>query len=415
MEQYYKIRKLFEKLIDYEAGYLEIFEDINYIIYQGNKTYIQTFSTLELFKILLHEYIYQFLEKYQVDEIEDLPEEVKSNFLKEIESLKKEYKSITKSEYIEICKNDFGEILKNIRQYRKLTKAQLSRNICDIRTISRIENGDIDCPTDLLDHFSEELHFDFRDFQNEIYYCKTLNAYFVVKEFFDAISNYDIIAVKNIILKMENLKEFSTGHNLQMLYYAKALVAIEMDKEIEQSKNYCLKGIAADGKIFDLNNLSIENYTHMEQILIHTYAYNLKIQGKYEQAKKIFSFILSILDDYPKTKYKHYYKYAEKEKSLYMSCIQNLSAIAYLECHYTLGLSYTQKGFEFICQHNVTFYIPILLQKEFCHLCRLKRYEEAIKTYNISLYIAERMKNEALVKSLQADYQELIIDTKELE
>lgn len=48
-------------------------------------------------------------------------------------------------------------------------------------------------------------------------------------------------------------------------------------------------------------------------------------------------------------------------------------------------------------------------------MCRLKRYEEAIKTYNISLYIAERMKNEALVKSLQADYQELIIDTKEFE
>lgn len=104
-------------------------------------------------------------------------------------------------------------------------------------------------------------------------------------------------------------------------------------------------------------------YTHIEQILIHTYACNFKIQGEYKQAKKIFSFILSILDDYPKTKYKHYYKYAEK--SLYMSCIQNLSAIAYLECNYILDYLIYKKDLNLFVNTILLFISQFFYKKNF--------------------------------------------------
>lgn len=414
MTHYREIIQLYNILSDT----LDVLEDeeYNYIItytdnINSNIIFTRNISDdNDMFLILLHEYKYDFLESHNVEQVKDLSEPDKNNYFIQLNSLKESFYKITKRCYSQKDESGFGTILNQIRTRKKYSKKELSKSLCTTRTLSRIEDNDIPCPLSLSSFFTYRLNIDLIKCYNDLNLFGTLEAYFIINDFFSIVETRNKKKLKEIISKMENLPEMHSDINLKHLLYPKIL-DYSTDNKIEEAMNCCFVALQlnTNANTFDVQSINLKLYTYIDYIILAALAYCYMALNKIDKAEKILKSIAIILEEYTNIEY---IQNIEKEKQLYQMVCINLAAIHYRHKDYINALKYVETGISFAYLKNNLYLLSAFYQKKFCILCRLHRWEEAQLAYNIAYYTAIQTGKEddkELLKTLKNDYDELYL------
>lgn len=281
--------------------------------------------------------------------------------------------------------NHFGELLKEIRMSNNLTLKELADDICSIRQLSRIENGESNPSIYILHNLSGKLNIDLQEYYRIDFTSGSFKTYNLRLKIGDLIAQGKDESLKKLISELEDKEEFIEGENRQYILYGKAICSTYLDKDYNLSNKYCLKGIFIEDPSFNIDNMQNDLYSNISLTLINLMAGNFDRMGKKEISAKVLKKLMIILDNYILNNPFPMYRSLDFEKKLYQSTSCNLSKIYMYNKKYEESLVYVDKGISFSIKENYMRFLPELLAQKSRLLLKMGCKDEASETYNMCL------------------------------
>jgi transcriptional regulator with XRE-family HTH domain len=125
----------------------------------------------------------------------------------------------------------FGMLLQELRKKHNMSREKLAENICTTKQIYRLEKGTSEPSIYLLHQLSIKFNMDLNEYYKMYFTKNTLVGLEGTKTINLAIENENLDLIKSLIEKYESLEDFKQGHNLQHIYYGKALLSALSDKD----------------------------------------------------------------------------------------------------------------------------------------------------------------------------------------
>lgn len=294
----------------------------------------------------------------------------------------------------------FGILLRELRESRNLTREQLAQNICTPKQIYRIEKGVYEPSLYLLNQLSIKLNMDLNEYFKMCFSSQSIIGYEGIKSINNALDNNNIILLKELIQKYENLQEFKEGENLQHIYYGKAIYTALLENKFDTSIDYCIKGIILENSEFTIDTITHSTYSNVGLSLINCISMNYMAMMKTDAGIKILIDLLYVLDHFIINSPYPMYQATHFSKKIYQSTLSNLSLQLMKKGEVNLAFDYVNKGIEFSLKENSLRYLPDLHFMKFSLLYLQENYEEAKEYYNRLIYLYKITNQEDKINEL---------------
>lgn len=293
-----------------------------------------------------------------------------------------------------------------------MTLEQLAEGICSPRQLSRIEGGENNPSLYIIHNISKKLNIDLQEYYR-IYFCSgSFIVYDFKSKFEQLLENSDIIGLKELICRIEEIDEFKTGENRQYVLYGKALSSTYLDKDYTTSNNYCLEGIKIEDPNFQMDMKMVENrlYSNVGLTMINLIASNYNRLGEEDKSFDKISKLFLLLDYHIfQTPYIMYRK-LNFEKRLYQSTCYNLSILHMQKCLYDKSFEYVNKGISLSIDENYMCYLPELLAQKSRLLYKMGKYHESYYTFKDCLSLYRVCKSEEETKKIKEEIHNTFAD-----
>lgn len=105
-------------------------------------------------------------------------------------------------------------LLKEIRLSNNLTHEKLAKDICSIRHLSRIENGESDPSTHVLHNLSKKLNIDLQEFYRIDYTSGSFKNHDIRLKIGQLITKGEDESLRNLIVELKDKKDFNNNNSL---------------------------------------------------------------------------------------------------------------------------------------------------------------------------------------------------------
>lgn len=308
----------------------------------------------------------------------------------------------------------FGMLLRELRESRNITREQLAQNICTPKQIYRIEKGEYEPSLYLLNQLSIKFNMDLNEYFKMYFSSKSIVAFDGIKNLNKAVENNDVKALKKIVEKYENVKDFKQGENLQHILYGKALCTALIDGNYTKSLEYCYNGLLVENPNFTIDTIAEHTYSNVGLSLLNCMSRNYMALNKLNIGIKILTDLLSVVEYYIFESPYPMYQTSEFSKKFYQNTLYNLS-VHLLKSHDTKNaLNYVNKGIEFsLKEYNLRF-LPELLFIKFRLLYHMENYTESKEYYiqvkNLLTITRQENKLKELEETVTNEYPLLLND-----
>lgn len=277
--------------------------------------------------------------------------------------------------------NHFGLLLKEIREMHNMTLEELSKDICSIRQLSRIESGENNPSIFVLHNISKKLNIDLQEYYR-IYFCSgSFIAYNFKSKFEQLVATSDIIGLKELIEKIEIMDEFQDGENRQYVLYGKALCSTRLDNNYSMSNNYCIEGLQIEDSAFNLDMIKNKFYSNVGLTMINLLASNYNRMKETDISLSIFENLFLSLENHIFDTPFTIYRSLDFEKKIYQTISCNLSILNMNKAKYNESLEYVNKGISLSKKENYMRFFPELLAQKSRLLYKMGRYDESYKLF----------------------------------
>lgn len=313
-----------------------------------------------------------------------------------------------------ISVRNFGELLVNLRTKNRLTKKDLANFIgYTSKQLYRIEKNECIPSMDLLIQLSEFYKVDLLQYYKILVNNVNLDSFIQFSKLRNAIEKADYSLVKMLYREYENLPYFSTGENLKLIYYAKALCCL-IDKKYTESLEYCIQGLQYNNLNELYINLSLEEiYSNTTYNLISCVGYNFHFLGKTEKYESIMLTLYKNINN-------HFFSdsYIEYLNSkfivrFYSTILNNLSDLNIQKQEYSIALDFIKKAIKYTTEIGTGLGIldSFYFTKFQCHYY-LQQFKDALISldYCLMLSMIFNKKNDAhrRTTSLKLNYPNII-------
>jgi len=318
--------------------------------------------------------------------------------------------SITKEEKL-MSYEHFGILLRQLRETRKLTREQLSLNICTPKQIYRIEKGEYEPSLYLLNQLSIKFNMDLNEYFKMHFSNQSIIGFEGIKNINNAFDHNDLVLSKALIEKYEKLKEFKQGENLQHILYGKALYTAVLEENYHLSLDLCIQGIQIENPDFSVENIAASTYSNVGLSIINCISCNYIALNQQETGIKVLFDLLYVIDNYILSSPYPMYQASQFSKKIYQSTINNLSFQLMELGDIKQALHYVNIGIDFTLKENNLHFFPELLFMKFKLLYDSHDLTEASEYYQRVIYLYkitnQNEKLDDLVKTAVTEYPEI--------
>lgn len=313
-----------------------------------------------------------------------------------------------------ISVENFGELLVNLRIRNKVTKTDLATFIgYTPKQLYRIEKNECIPSMDLIIQLSEFYKVDLLQYYKILINDICLDSFIQFSKLRNAIEKADYSLVEMLYREYEKLPYFSTGENLRLIYYAKALCCF-INKEYNESLEYCIQGLQYNNPEELYINLSLEKiHSNTTYNLISCVGYNFYFLGETEKYETI---MLTLYKNINKYFFSDSYIECLNSKFIvrfYSTILNNISDLNIQKQEYSIALDFIEKAIKYSTEiGNGLGILDIFYFTKFqCHYY-LEQFKEASMSldYCLMLSIIFNKENDAhrRVTSLKLTYPNII-------
>lgn len=194
----------------------------------------------------------------------------------------------------EYCK--IGEIIKSCRNKKKLSQAQLAKGICSREYINKLEKSLASPTLHLINQLSERLQMNLYSEYLLAYPHVNIETHHRIEKINECIHNADYESLSLVIEECSRYEEFQGGEPFQCLSYARGLVEVHCNRNLEKSLEYYLQGLKC--KYTSLENVFKTDlqYSNIDYSLLNSVGVSMLRLKKYEEAIRFYkSFVERIL------------------------------------------------------------------------------------------------------------------------
>ncbi len=282
-----------------------------------------------------------------------------------------------------------GEKIKILRINNNLSRVQLA-NILGYSEhyIKSLELNKREPTTIILEELEKVLNFDFKKFNEVLNRFTNEISFNTYNEIYEAISARDIDKLEKIYLSSFSADKDNTDEFSQLLLYCKAIVNSVKNKDFEEAKNNCIKGIKIDKKNFDVENIEFittQLFSETSYSLLVSLTVQYILLGEIDKGKKITTALYNnfnnvILNNGIPINY-----YGTRIKKIYIVVINNLADICFNEYQFKESLELCNKGIALSHTFDTLNSLELLLKLKMENLYMLQRFNETKLAY-IALY-----------------------------
>lgn len=295
----------------------------------------------------------------------------------------------------------FGELLKDIRKSKDISLEQLADNICSVRQLCRIENGENNPSLYILHNFSKKLNIDLQEYYRIYFTSGSFEAYHTRSKINQLIRDNDLDQLKMLIDNVENGSEFKIGENRQYILYGKALCISYIEKNYLLSNEYLSEGLTIEDPSFNINTIKDKIYSNVGLTMLNLLASNYSKIGESNLSFTIFENVFSVLENHIFTSPFTMYRSLDFEKKLYQSSANNLSFLYMNKSQYKLALEYVDKGIKFSKKHNYMRFLPELLAQKARLLYKMDIQDESYEAFKDCLSLYRLLREDDSIKALE--------------
>lgn len=295
----------------------------------------------------------------------------------------------------------FGELLKDIRKSKDISLEQLADNICSVRQLCRIENGENNPSLYILHNFSKKLNIDLQEYYRIYFTSGSFEAYHIRSRINQLVRENKLDELKILLDEVENGKEFSRGENRQYILYGRALCISYIEKNYILSNEYLTEGLIIEDPSFNIDTIKDKIYSNVGLTMLNLLAFNYSNMDSNTLSLTIFENVFSVLENHIFTSPFTMYRSLDFEKKLYQSSANNLSFLYMNKSQYKLALEYVEKGIKFSKKHNYMRFFPELLAQKARLLYKMGIQEESYEVFKDCLSLYRLLREDSSLKALE--------------
>ena len=276
-----------------------------------------------------------------------------------------------------VCKS-IGALIAAFRYEANLTFEELSKGICSVSNLSKIENGKIQGNVYHLEAIMQRLgrsidkyfntflsHEDFTDKQtrDEINYRMSTHKY---------------QEVEGLINELSSKKSYASGVNKQFIDLAKAELYLHKEGFNSEHLSLLKKVLNIDDKDFDYGIVARTRLTYCEIIAVNQIAVNYCSTGNISKGLRIFEDLKESMDRFIVDE-------VEKMR-MYTGVLYNYSKYLGLAKRYEEAILITELGDDLCVKHGRLEPLPGLMLNHACGLLFLNRKEESLPYFAQAFY-----------------------------
>lgn len=255
----------------------------------------------------------------------------------------------------------FGIYLRELRESRQWTQEQLAQGICSSKQIYRIEKGTYEPSLYLLNQLSIKFNLDLNTYYKIHFSNSSTSSFYVYNQIQDAIKANNLKLLKDLVHQYNLHPDFTTGSNLQLMCYAKALILSLDNQEYLSSIDICYKGIYIEAPSFDLKNIRNSFLSNTGMALINTLRLNYYRLGEYEKSKEILIDLIYSIEYFSINATNSFNEVSEFVKKFYQLLLFNLCILLFDQNNFKDAIIYAEKGISYSNKINSIRYLPELL------------------------------------------------------
>lgn len=309
---------------------------------------------------------------------------------------------------------NFGELLINLRTKNNVSKKDLATFIgYTPKQLHRIEKNECIPSMHLVIQLSEFYKIDLIQYYKVLINDVGLDSFIQFSKLRNAIEKADYSLVEMLYREYENLPYFSTGENLRLIYYAKALCCL-INKEYNESLEYCIQCLQYNNPEEVYIDLSLEKiHSNTTYNLISCIGYNFYFSGEIEKYETL---MLALYKNINKYFFSDSYIECLNSKFIvrfYSNILNNLSDLNIQKQEYSIALDFVEKAIKYSTDigNGLGILDTFYFTKFQCHYY-LEQFKEASMSLDYCLMLSEifNKKNDAKrrVTSLKLTYPNII-------
>ncbi len=286
-----------------------------------------------------------------------------------------------------------GNIINQLRKENKMTLQELADKLSFSESYVKKLEYNLRTPTlDTLHQLSVIFNFDFNKFDVILKQFDDLTNYNAFKALRNAISNRDINEIEKIYFEVKDLPNFAKGEPLQLLYYCKALISFEKEKDYVKTKKLCLQGIKVDFEDFDINDTkSIETFLFTEAsfsllVLLSVQYYYLK---DLKDCKNILISLINNMETVVFNKIVPINYISFTHKKTHITLINNLADMYFRENNFEQSYALCEKALKLCKKYDSINIMQLILYLKLENQYMLNCIDDAKKTYTNLVFICE--------------------------
>ncbi len=250
---------------------------------------------------------------------------------------------------------NIGLLLKTLRKEEKVSLKELSRGICSVTTLSRIENGERKASKILFDAIISKLGKNSDKW--DLILTENDKALLYYKNYINFLLNSEKWREIDIYLeKYRNLIETDNNLNEQYIKIIKAIVYKE-NREYDKALEECIKALELTNLKINFDNFKINMTICKSELKLLCLLGEILLALNTKSYVEIYSYWKEILN-YIEQKCKD----EEYKLQFYLIIIYNMAYLLYLQNRYADSINYINKGIECIIENNSIYYLKKFLK-----------------------------------------------------
>ncbi len=261
-------------------------------------------------------------------------------------------------------KKTLGKFIRHIRTSRGLSQEEMAFGICSTRHLSSIENDSTYPSIVLIQLLSSKLGFDLSKYYSYSYY---INPVFVS----DTIEKLDVLfkeskyhEIATLITELEKNEDFSSHETLQLIYWYKAVCALEVNGNINESHVELDKAFKVSATVGINEAFKKEVFTPQEVQILITYSKLMIEEGRLDEAIVLIEELEQILKSMSKI-------WIEKKHIYRIKLTYNKAHLLFATKRFKEAKETLEKMLDFVINSNDFIYLSnyyFLLGMTYCEL-----------------------------------------------